>query len=192
MYEVPEQRHPGTVIAALVPPDADYTIELLLDAIRVLPHFGDPDQPIVHGRFIPADLVLGSHRNWTYPDVLAVLHHAFGPEGHDNTKHIVSYLPAPDHTPDDDYCRRAALLLHAGWTQTDGWLWWTRLTGRSELLLEVASDWVSAWNLDSLNACIRVGMGLPALTDILGAGVLPPPASIEALLALRASMSISA
>lgn len=185
VYEAHPPRPYEEALADLLLPDADYTLDLLLDAIRALPEFGDPDRESF-GEFHPEELVEGEHEVWTYPAVRTVIDHAFGPEGYDNVKHIRSYLPDEDERLDDAYCTRLALLLRAGWVQGDGWLWWTHLTGANTLLLEVTSDWVAGWGLDSLNACVRAGMSLTALADILDAGVLPPSATISMLAGLRA------
>lgn len=183
-YEAHPPRPREVALADLLRADADYTLHLLLDAMRALPQFGDPDRD-QFGEFHPDALIEGQHVVWTYPDVRQVVDHAFGPEGHDNLKHAWSYLRDDSDAFDDAYCTRIAVLLRAGWAQGDGWLWWTHLTGRSELLLEVTSDWAAAWGLDSLNACVRAGLGLTALADVLDAEVLPPPESIAMLAALR-------
>lgn len=185
-YEAHPPRSYEDAVSDLLAPDADYTLDLLLDAIRTLPKFGDPDRENF-GEFHPEDLIDGEREVWTYPAVREVIDHAFGPEGYDNIKHIHSYLPDPDERLDDAYCTRLAVLLRAGWAQGDGYLWWTHLTGANSLLLEVTSDWAASWGLDSLNACVRAGLGLTALADILDAGVLPPPDSIAMLAALRPS-----
>lgn len=185
-YEATAPRPYEDAVDDLLRPDADYTLDLLLDAIRVLPRFGDPDRDNF-GEFHPETPVEGEYDVWTYSDTLRVIDDAFGPEGYDNVKHIHSYLPDPEEALDAAYCTRLAVLLRAGWAQGDGYLWWTHLSGANTLLLEVTSDWVAAWGLDSLNACVRAGLGLTALADILDAEVLPPPASIAMLAALRPS-----
>lgn len=186
-YEAAAPRSYDDAVADLLSPDADYTLDLLLDAMRALPQFGDPDRESV-GEFHPDALVEGQHEVWTYPATRKVIDHAFGDEGYDNLKHAWSYLRDSTGCFDDAYCTRIAVLLRAGWAQGDGWLWWTHLVGRNELLLEVASDWAAAWGLDSMNACVRAGLDLTALADILDAEALPPSDSIAMLAALREPM----
>ena len=45
MYEVVAPRSPHAAIAALVPQGAPYSVHRLLDAMLVLPQFGDPRMP---------------------------------------------------------------------------------------------------------------------------------------------------
>lgn len=137
-------------------------------------------------RSTPARSSSGRTDNWTYAAARDVIDHAFGPDGHDNLKHAVATYrdtALPDIQDDTVFFARIGLLLRAGWTQLDGWHWWTRL-GTGELPLELAAGWAGAWDLDTLNACIRAGMTTDELTRILYTGTLPGP-DAATLIALR-------
>lgn len=181
LYDVAPPRDHNETLAALVPADADYTLPLLLDAVWALPRFGDPDK--WRDGYAPSRTVTGMRQDWTYSDARRVVQHAFGADGPDNLKHIVVYVPGTDHN--EDYLTCIAILLKAGWSQDEGWMWWLRIGGDGKMSADLAAGWVSAWSLASLNACIRVGMSLDRLREVLASGVLPPPDAIETLIALR-------
>lgn len=172
-------------VAAVLLPDATYSMYRLLDAMRALPQFGDPDRQ-AFGEFTPESAVIGDRQIWTYVQAREVIDHAFGPEGHDNLKHIVATFRTVEvPSLNDVFFLRCAILLRAGWTQEDDWLWWT--VGPDRLGIELAAAWVGSWDLESLNMCVAAHLRRDELVSILDSGQRPDPEAIRTLVAMLPS-----
>lgn len=184
MYAVTEPRTAEDAIKALIPPDADYSIHRLLDAMLALPQFGHPNMPGFTGDD-PQRAVFGNRATWTYEKARAVIDHAFGPDGHIRLLDCVArYRNDPVTAFGEGFLLQVGILLRGGWTERTGWEWFAAL-GHKEMPIQLATAWVGMWSLDVFNACLRAGLDVYALNAISDSGVLPLPETVAMLGGLR-------
>lgn len=184
MYEVTEPRSPHEAIAALVPDGASYDVHRLLDAMLVLPQFGDPRMPHFTGDD-PQEVRIGNLAMWTYAQAREVIVHAFGADGDDRLRKAVGLYRADAVDMESKvFFLRIGFLLRGGWDFQMA-MDWILAKNNLDLSLDVAGGWMGAWGSDSLTACLRAGMSEDALRAVLNAGVLPDPRAIATLAALR-------
>ena len=184
MYEVVAPRSPHAAIAALVPEGAPYSVHRLLDAMLVLPQFGDPRMSHFTGGD-PQEVRIGNLAMWAYAEARDVIVHAFGPDGDDRLRKAVGLYRADAVDMESKvFFLRIGFLLRGGWDFQMA-MDWILAKNNVDLSLAVAGAWMGAWGADSLTACLRAGMSEEALQAVINSGTLPNPDAIATLAALR-------